>query len=90
MEIKHELFVEDSPDLRVGDLATLKVTLKRLNYKKPENTDFAYIKSNKFPFNEKEKWYLLLVNEKNQILDVDVVIFAFFFILLGKFWNRNS
>ena len=44
----------------------MKVTLTRLN-KKHEDNDFQYIKSKNYPFQEKEKWFIMAGNIEKKI-----------------------
>ncbi len=92
MDIKAEVFVEDEEDIRLGDIVTLKVTLTRLN-QNHKDTDFKYLRSNRFPFNEKEKWYVFVGDERrNLVLMSETVsdnceIRESKPILLGCFWR---
>lgn len=67
IDVKTEIFVEDESDIRVGDIVTVKVTLTRLN-KNHKDTPFKYLKSNRFPFNEKEKWYIFIGSEIRNVV----------------------
>jgi len=76
MDIKAEVFVEDEQDIRLGDIVTLKVTLTRLN-QDHKDTDFKYLRSNRFPFNEKEKWYVFVGDERrNLVLMSETAVFG--------------
>jgi len=76
MDIKAEVFVEDEEDIRLGDIVTLKVTLTRLN-QNHKDTDFKYLRSNRFPFNEKEKWYVFVGDERrNLVLMSETAVFG--------------
>jgi len=76
MDIKSEVFVEDESDIRLGDIVTLKVTLTRLN-QNHKDTDFKYLKSNRYPFNEKEKWYIFIGDEnRNIVLMSETAVFG--------------
>jgi len=65
--VKSEIFVEDESDVRVGDIVTVKVTITRLN-KNHKDTPFKYLKSNRFPYNEKEKWYIFIGSEIRNVI----------------------
>ena len=45
----------------------MKVTLNRLN-QDHKDTDFKYLRSNRFPFNEKEKWYVFVGDERRNLV----------------------
>jgi len=58
-----------------GNLACIMVILTRRNDKKKDE-DFRYLNSNMLPFNEKEKWFIVLVDDKNHVIVSDVAIFG--------------
>mmetsp|Transcript_13364 Transcript_13364/g.11446 ORF Transcript_13364/g.11446 Transcript_13364/m.11446 type:complete len:166 (-) Transcript_13364:329-826(-) len=67
MDIKGEVFVKNENDIRAGDIITIKVVLTRLN-KFSKNKDFTYLKSNRYPFNIKETWYIVVGSEKRNVV----------------------
>ena len=55
--VNHSIYVEDETEIMVGDIITLKVTLKRENF----NSKYQeYVRSNKYPCLKKEKWYIFV------------------------------
>ena len=65
--VNHNAYVEDESEIMVGDIITLKVTLKRENF----NVKYKeYARSNKYPCLKKEKWYIFIADP-----DLNIVIF---------------
>lgn len=58
-----------------GNIACIMVILTRRNDTKKDE-DFRYLHSTMFPFNEKEKFYLALTDDKNHVIGFDVAVFG--------------
>ncbi len=80
-KVKAEVYVEGEPDIRVDDICTIKITLTRLNHV-DENRDFAYVKSSRYPYNQMEKWYIIVAEEKRNIVLLPDIVNIFFIISL--------
>lgn len=59
--------------MHVGEVGTLKITIERLN--PPSGaSDYVYLKSNKYPYNLKEKFFVFVgIEDKNVIIMADIV-----------------
>jgi len=62
-------------EVPAGNIACVMVILTRKNDTQKDE-DFRYLNSNKFPFNEKEKWYILMTDDKNRVIAFDVAVFG--------------
>lgn len=73
IDVKHEYSVDGEPEVAVGDIMTIKITITHVNLEEKQSLGFVH--SNKFPYLKQSSWYLVFTDpEENELMAMDKLV----------------